>query len=332
MNAHTLENRILVRTRVVVSSFRLLLLVVALGFMILNSAPVSAQIDTGAVAGLIRDSQGAVISGATVTVRNSATGVATTTKTNSDGDYQVLSLIPGTYSVEATMTGFGPAKNPLVEIHVRTRAQVDFTLTVGATQETVEVSDTGVTLQTQSAVVGSVVSAQQINELPLNSRRYADLALLSPGIFKNPSVANAAPDRFSSNGNSESQYYFALDGVDINSGSNYFQDGSVQNVQAPPDAIQEFRLQTRTYSTEFGTSAGAVVNASVKSGTNQFHGDVFEYARNSVLDSNTYYNRQKNIPKGVFSQNQFGGTIGGPIFRDHTFSSVIIKACEARKT
>ncbi len=174
-------------------------------------------------------------------------------------------------------------------------------------------------MQTQSAEVGSVVSAQQINDLPLNSRRYADLALLSPGIFKNPSVANAAPDRFSSNGNSETQNYFALDGVDNNSGSTNLQEGSVQNVQPPPDAIQEFRLQTRTYSTEFGTSAGAVVNASVKSGTNQFHGDVFEYARNSVLDSNTYYNRQKNIPKGVFSQNQFGGTIGGPIFRDHTF-------------
>jgi hypothetical protein len=320
MNAITVEHKISVRTQpTVIPTFSFLFLVAALGLLVLDPATVSAQIDTGAIAGLIRDSQGAVVSRATVAVRNVATGVVSSTKTNGDGEYQVLSLIPGNYSVEATMTGFGPAKNPLVEIHVGTRAQVDFTLTVGATQEQVEVSDTGAALQTQSAEVGLVVAAQQINDLPLNSRRYADLALLSPGIFKNPSVANAAPDRFSSNGNSETQNYFALDGVDNNSGSTNLQEGSVQNVQPPPDAIQEFRLQTRTYSTEFGTSAGAVVNASVKSGTNQFHGDAFEYARNSALDSNTYFNRQKGIPKGIFSQNQFGGTIGGPILRDRTF-------------
>jgi hypothetical protein len=303
----------------ILSNHFLLLLFTALGFAILSPAVSSAQIDTGTIAGIISDSQGAVISGATVAIRNTATGVVTTTKTNGDGNYQALGLIPGTYSIEATMTGFGPAKNPFIEIHVRTRAQVDFSLLVGATQEQVEVTDTGVTLQTQSAEVGAVVGAQQINDLPLNSRRYADLALLSPGIFKNPSVANAAPDRFSSNGNSETQNYFALDGVDNNSGSTNLQEGSVQNVQPPPDAIQEFRLQTRTYSTEFGTSAGAVVNASVKSGTNHFHGNAFEYARNSALDSNTYFNRQKNISKGVFSQNQFGGTVGGPILRDRTF-------------
>src|SRR5580704_3861550 len=291
-----------------------LLLLVAFG-----TSTALAQIDTGTISGVIRDAQGAVVQGATVTISNIATGVVTTTKTNSDGNYEVLGLIPGNYSVEATATGFGVTKNPLIEVHVKTRAQVDFNLTVGANQERIEVNEAGVMLQTQSADVGIVVGTQQINDLPLNARRYADLALLAPGIFKNPSVANPAPDRFSSNGNTETQNYFALDGVDNNSGSTNLQEGSVQNVQPPPDAIQEFRLQTRTYSTEFGTSAGAVVNASVKSGTNQFHGDVFEYARNSALDSNTYFNRQKGIPKGIFSQNQFGGTIGGPIFRDHTF-------------
>ena len=320
MNVKTSKNETSVETQSrVASSLIILVLIAATWLEVLRPTTATAQIDTGAIAGLIRDAQGAVVVGATVTVRNVATGVVSTTKTNGDGNYQVLSLMPGNYSVEAAMTGFGPAKNPLVEIHVRTRAQVDFTLTVGATQEQIEVSDASVTLQTQSAEVGLVVGSQQINELPLNSRRYADLALLSPGIFKNPSVANAAPDRFSSNGNSETQNYFALDGVDNNSGSTNLQEGSVQNVQPPPDAIQEFRLQTRTYSTEFGTSAGAVVNASIKSGTNQFHGDAFEYVRNSVLDANTYFNSQKNIPKGVFSQNQFGGTIGGPILRNHLF-------------
>lgn len=283
------------------------------------SATTWAQFDTGTIAGTLHDEQGAAVVGASVMIRNVATDVATVTKTNGDGTYQVLSLIPGTYSVTVNAQGFSPARNPAVEIHVQSRVQVDFILRIGTVQEQVEVSENAVELQTQSAEVGLVVGAQQINDLPLNSRRYADLALLSPGIFKNPSVANSAPDRFSSNGNSETQNYFALDGVDNNSGSTNLQEGSVQNVQPPPDAIQEFRLQTRTYSTEFGTSAGAVVNASVKSGTNQFHGSAFEFARNSVLDANTYFNRQKGIQKGAFSQNQFGGTIGGPIFRDHTF-------------
>jgi hypothetical protein len=287
--------------------------------LIVCSAAAWAQLDTGTIAGTLHDEQGAAVVGADVTIRNVATDVASATKTNGDGTYQVLSLIPGTYSVTATAQGFNPAKNPAVDVHVQSRVQVDFTLRIGSVQEQIEVSENAVELQTQSAEVGLVVGAEQINDLPLNSRRYADLALLSPGIFKNPSVANSAPDRFSSNGNSETQNYFALDGVDNNSGSTNLQEGSVQNVQPPPDAIQEFRLQTRTYSTEFGTSAGAVVNASVKSGTNHFHGSAFEFARNSVLDANTYFNRQKGIPKGTFSQNQFGGTIGGPIVRDHTF-------------
>ena len=278
-----------------------------------------AQFDNGSIVGILRDSSGAVIAGGTVTVRNTATGVSTTLKTNGDGSYQALALIPGSYTVEASAAGFGVAKNPAVDVHVKTRAEVDFELKAGAKNEVVEVNAAGVALQTQSADVGNVIGTTQINDLPLNARRYADLALLEPGIFKNPSVANAAPDRFSSNGNLETQNYFALDGVDNNSGSTNLQEGSVQNVQPPPDAIQEFRLQTRTYTTEFGTSAGAVVNATTKSGTNSYHGNVWEYARNSALDSNTYFNRQKGIPKGNFSQNQFGGTFGGPIVREHAF-------------
>ena len=161
MNAPMFENEIFTRTRRVAEpSFFFLFVAAVLGLVILNPATALAQIDTGAIAGIIRDTQGAVVTGAAVTIRNLATGVVSSTKTNGDGEYQVLSLIPGSYSVEATMTGFGPAKNPAVEIHVRTRAQVDFTLTVGATQEQVEVSDTGVTLQTQSAEVGLVVASQ----------------------------------------------------------------------------------------------------------------------------------------------------------------------------
>ncbi len=286
--------------------------VLSLAIVVLLAATAQAQLDKGAITGTLRDQAGAVLANATVTVLNIATGVSTRVTTNSDGTYQVLALNPGTYSVEASAPGFGNAKTPEVEIHVKSRAEVDLTLQVGSRTEQIEVRESAATLQTQSADVGTTIGTTQINDLPLNARRYADLALLSPGIFKNPVVANAAPDRFSSNGNSETQNYFALDGVDNNSGSTNLQEGSVQNVQPPPDAIQEFRVQTRTYSTEFGTSAGAVINASIKSGTNKFHGNAWEYARNSVFDSNTFLNRQKNIAKGNFSQNQFGGTTRRP--------------------
>jgi hypothetical protein len=280
------------------------------------------QLDAGSITGTLRDPSGAVIIGATVTIRNVATGVTTVLKTNNNGTYQALALIPGTYSVEASAAGFSTAKNTTVEVHVKTRAEVDFDLVPGATTDMIEVRSDYQGLQTQSADVGNVIGTAQINDLPLNARRYADLALLEPGIFKNPGAANPAPDRFSSNGNLETQNYFALDGVDNNSGSTNLQEGSVQNVQPPPDAIQEFRLQTRTYSVEFGTSAGAIVNASTKSGTNSLHGSAWEYVRNSVFDANSWANKHTvgtPLPKGNFSQNQFGGTIGGHVIRDKFF-------------
>ncbi len=186
-------------------------------------------------------------------------------------------------------------------------------------------------LDTQTAELGGVVRQQQIVDLPLNGRRYSDLALLEPGIFKDPSVANAAPDRFSSNGNLETQNYFSLDGVDNNSGSTNLQEGSVQTVQPPPDALQEFRVQTRTYSAEFGTSAGAVINASIKSGSNQFHGDLWEFLRNNDLDANRFINNANRVPRGHFSQNQFGGTFGGPIIKDKTFFFVDSQGLISRK-
>jgi outer membrane receptor protein involved in Fe transport len=293
----------------------------ACAILILLIVPTYAQVDNGSITGIVRDSTGAVLRGADVTIRNLSNGFSTKVKTNGDGSYQGLALIPGTYSVEVVAQGFSPAKNPTVEVHVQTRAQVDFTMTVGASQEQVLVEASGALLQTQTADVGVVVASKQINDLPLNGRTYDSLALLEPGVFSNPSseVANAAEGRFSANGNLELQNYFSLDGIDNNSGSENLQEQSVQVITPPPDALQEFRLQTRTYSTEFGTSAGAVVNASIKSGTNKFHGDVWDYLRNSALDANTYFNDAAGIPLGHFSQNQFGGTVGGPVLKNRLF-------------
>lgn len=283
--------------------------------------PGSAQIDNGSIVGTVRDSAGAVVAGAQVSIINKATNVTVSLRSNGDGSYVAQALIPGVYRVEATAQGYSTDVDESVTVNVQTRAKVDFTLHAGKTQQQVEVRASGELLQTQTADVGGVVESKQINDLPLNGRDYDTLALLEPGVYHDPSseVANPAEGRFSSNGNLELQNYFALDGIDNNSGSENLQEQTVQVIIPPPDALQEFRLQTRTYSTEFGTSAGAIVNASIKSGTNEFHGDAWDYFRNSALDANTYFNNATGVPIGHFNQNQFGGTLGGPIRRDKVF-------------
>jgi len=270
------------------------------------------------------DSSGAVVPKASITVTNKATGVAITTPVNDSGEYQVLALIPGSYTVKASADGFESVLRDDIELHVQDRLSIEFVLKVGSVTQEVVVTGGEPLLQTQTADVGNVVDTQLVNDLPLNGRRYADLALLEPGVQKFYAANNPAPDRFSVNGNLELQNNFLLNGVDNNSWSENLQEFSVQVVQPPPDAVQEFRVQTRTYSTEFGNSAGAVINATIKSGTNQYHGNLFEYLRNAALDANSWVNNAnpmngKPLPKGHFVQNQFGGTFGGPIIKDKTF-------------
>src|SRR5579864_3526178 len=287
--------------------------------VIISAAPAFAQIDRGAIEGKVLDASGSVVPKAMVTVTNKATGVGVTAPVNDSGEYQVLALIPGTYSVKVSADGFESVLHDDIELHVQDRLSVDFTLKVGSVKQEVVVTAGEPLLQTQTADVGSVVDEQRVNDLPLNGRRYADLALLEPGVQKFYAANNPAPDRFSVNGNLELQNNFLLNGIDNNSWSENLQEFSVQVVQPPPDAVQEFRVQTRTYSAEFGNSAGAVINVTLKSGTNQYHGDVFEYVRNNVFDANSWINNKNGLPKGHFSQNQFGGTLGGPIIKDKTF-------------
>src|SRR5215472_1065973 len=284
-----------------------------------SAFPAFAQIDRGAIVGTVEDSSGAVVPQATVTVTNKATGVALATPVNSVGEYQVLALIPGTYTVRVQAKGFETSVRDDIAVHVQDRLSLNFNLKVGSINEQVVVTETEPLLQTQTADVGSVVDTKRVNDLPLNGRRYADLALLEPGVQKFYAANNPAPDRFSVNGNLELQNNFLLNGIDNNSWSENLQEFSVQVVQPPPDAVQEFRVQTRTYSAEFGNSAGAVINAAIKSGSNGYHGNLFEYLRNAVFDANSWINNRNNKPKGRFSQNQYGGTFGGPIIKDKTF-------------
>ena len=284
-----------------------------------SALPAFGQVDRGAIVGRVLDSSGGAVPKATITVTNKPTGVAITTPVNGSGEYQVLALIPGTYSVKVSAAGFESVLRDDIVLHVQDRLSIEFVLKVGSVNQQVVVTAGEPLLQTQTADVGNVVDTQMINDLPLNGRRYADLALLEPGVQKFYAANNPAPDRFSVNGNLELQNNFLLNGVDNNSWSENLQEFSVQVVQPPPDAVQEFRVQTRTYSTEFGNSAGAVINATIKSGTNSYHGNLYEYLRNAAMDANSWIRNTNKRPRGGFVQNQFGGTFGGPILKDKTF-------------
>ena len=290
-------------------------------FLLFLSVLAWGQASSGTIVGSVHDPSGAAVPGAQVAVTNTATNVTRTTQSDASGEYQMPALIPGTYSVKASATGFTPQQANNVVINVQSRQLVNFALKIGSVSQQVEVVATPPVLETQSPNIGGVVTASQIVDLPLNGRRYSDLALLEPGVTTFPpgEEGHQTPDRFNVNGNLDLENDFLLDGTDNNSGSENLQEGSVQVVHPPPDALTEFRMQTRTYSAEFGTSAGAVINASVKSGTNRFHGDLWEFVRNNALDANTFFNNRNGVPIGGFQQNQFGGTLGGPILHNRTF-------------
>ena len=289
--------------------------------VLLTLATISAraQTDTGAIVGFVQDKSNARVPAVTVDVANTATGVTRSYLTNGDGEYEALQLIPGLYSVTVKHAGFQTAVRKNITVNVQDRIQVDFSIGVSADQQQVVVNETSVELQTQSAEVNGIMPAQELNDLPLNGRDYDSLVLTQPGVFRDNSVSNPAEGLFSANGNLQLQNYFQLDGIDNNSKSENLQEQSTQSVIPPPDALQEFVLQTRTYSVEFGTAAGAVVNVSTRSGTNQFHGDAWDYIQNGAMNANTYFNNYNGIPRGQYNQNQFGGTAGGRIKRDKTF-------------
>jgi hypothetical protein len=285
----------------------------------LTAIPASSQTDTGTIVGIVQDKSDARVAGATVNVTDTATSVTRSYVTNGDGEYNALQLIPGVYDVTVQHSGFATVVRKGITVNVQDRVQVDFVIGVSTVQQEVVVNETAAELQTQSAEVAGVMPSQELNDLPLNGRDYDQLVLTQPGIFRDNTVSNPAEGLFSANGNLQLQNYFQLDGIDNNSKSENLQEQSTQSVIPPPDALQEFVLQTRTYSTEFGTAAGAVVNVSTKSGTNQFHGDAWDYIQNGALNANTYFNNYNGIPRGQYDQNQFGGTVGGPIKRDKTF-------------
>ena len=300
------------------------LVCVALGLLLLGTVPAAvAQTVSGTILGSVTDPTGAVISNAKVTLVNEGTGLTRTVTTDTNGEYVAPSLPTGRYTVISEITGFKTLTMSNVEVGVDQRVRIDLKVEVGAMTESVSITAETPLLQTSSSELGTTVGNEQMEALPLNGRNFVNLTRTVPGVLRGIPGANIdgagslawrASASFSANGQRARDNNFMLDGVDNN-------ETWLQTVVIFPsvDALDEFKLQTSTYSAEFGRSLGGVVNLQIKSGTNAFRGSGFEFHRNDAFDANNFFNNRANRPKPAFKQNQFGGTLGGPLFKDKTF-------------
>ena len=280
-----------------------------------------AQSDTGSLRVEVVDSTGAAVVGAAVKVTNEATSVSATKNTVADGYATFDPIQQGTYDVEVQMAGFKGVKNTGVTVDVNGRRFLSVKMAVAPVSEAIDVVESTPPLQTEQASLGQVISGDVAVQLPLQGRRYTDLALLVPGVTvaSDLNPVTRGPDWFVANGNYQTQNNFLLDGFDNNQGTTNAQSLSSEVVRPSPDAISEFKVQTNSYSAEFGRSAGAVVNVSLKSGTNQVHGTAFYYNRDKALAANSWLNNLTGLPKQDLGWHQFGGSIGGPIVKHKLF-------------
>ena len=280
------------------------------------------QVDEGAITGNIVDTTGAVIPNAQVTLLNTDQGITLETKSGGDGGYKFSPVRAGHYQLTVTAKGFATTAQKNITLNVAQTLQVNVSLKLGAASETVEVNAAPPQLQTEEASVGQVIGGQEVNALPLNGRNFTFLAQLGAGM-QTPQAdtrGNAASGAFSANGLRPAQNNYLLDGIDNNSNAVDFLNGTNFIILPPVDAISEFKVQTADFSAELGRSAGAVLNATIKSGTNTLHGAAWEFFRNDVLDATGWFEKNTTNPfKGKLNLNQFGASIGGPIIKNKLF-------------
>ena len=250
-----------------------------------------------------------------------APNISVSSATGSDGQYTFSPVKIGRYSISASATGFQTVKQNNVTVDVQQKVEVDISLTIGQATETVVVNDAPPLLQTLDASVGQVIQGATINDLPLNGRNYTFLAQLSAGVTQGQQDSRGlgSSGSFAANGLRPAQNNYLLDGIDNNTNLVDFLNGTAYSVKPPVDALQEFKIETNNYSAESGRSAAAVLNATLKSGSNAFHGAAWEFLRNDKLDAANFFENAGGLKKGEFRQNQFGATFGGPIRRDKTF-------------
>jgi outer membrane receptor protein involved in Fe transport len=280
-----------------------------------------AQVDTGTILGTVKDQSGAVVPNAKVSLTNEGTGFTISSKTSGEGNYTFTPVKIGTYTVSVEAPGFAKAIRTHLTLNIDQNLVVDLSLRPGAVTQTITVTTAPPALQTQNASLGDVVTGRSVNNLPLNGRNFTFLAQLVAGV-NTPQAdtrGNAASGAFSANGMRPAQNNYLLDGIDNNSDNVDFLNGTNYNVLPPVDAIAEFKVQTSNYSAQYGRAGGAILNATIKSGSNKFHGNVWEFLRNDKFDSADFFENSANLKKGEFRQNQFGFTAGGPIKKNKIF-------------
>jgi len=286
------------------------------GLVAILTFPALGQSTGGRILGRVADPTGAVLAGVKITLVNEATGASRETQTNASGDYTFVEVVPGTYRVEYELAGFKKSVQKSVTVDVNQVVTLNQILAIGATQETVEVTSEAPQVDTTSTQLGAVINDRSVNELPLNTRDTYQFLQLQPGVQSQLGSSGSlfygsdSAGSVSVNGGRGRSNNFSVNGGDAND-----QFVNLPTIQPTPDSIEEFRVITNTFDAEYGRNSGAVVNVITKSGTNNFHGNVYEYFRNKVLNAQGYF----NTVKPQFNQNQFGGTFGGPIKKDRTF-------------
>jgi len=291
-------------------------------------AALRAQVAGGTLSGTITDPTGRAVPQAQIVITNVATGVERVVTTNADGFYTAVNLLPGEYQVKISATGFNTEVKTGITMNVGAQQTFDLPLHVGTVSHTVQVTTEAPAVQVTSSEISATVNATTVRELPLNGRSWTDLAALQPGvetIQTQPSFATGSDrgnrgfgQQLTISGARPQQNNYRLDGVSLNDYANGA-PGSVLGGNLGVDAIQEFSVLTSNYSAEYGKTSGGVVNATTRSGTNSFHGSGYEFLRNSALDAANFFENAGGIPKAPFKRNQFGGAIGGPIVKNHTF-------------
>jgi len=281
-----------------------------------------AQFDTASVVGTVKDASGATVPEAKVTLTNTQTGVSAIRTTSGDGNYEFVNVRPGIYLVSAEKPGFSIALMDNVQVQVAARLRVDMQMAVGQLTEKVEVTGAAPLVETDTSQRSQVITGEQMRELALNGREYSALALLSTGVRQSAlNKSNQGTPRegaFNVNGLRSTFNNFLIDGVDNNAYGTSNQGFSNQVMQPPPDAVSEFRVVTNNQSAEYGRAAGATVNVAYRSGTNGFHGDAWEFFRDTKLNAETYF-KPADGSKPTLRRNQYGGTIGGPLVKNKAF-------------
>jgi len=281
----------------------------------------NAQLYTGSISGTVTDPSAAAIPSAKLTLVDADKGFTFTASADSEGRFLFRQIPPGTYNLTAEATNFQSQRKDTIKLDVNQNVSINFTLKIGQASETVEVTASSVHLQTEDAVTGQVVNRKFVNDLPLVDRDFTNLAFLAPGITEsNLGYAKNSNGgiNFYSNGGRNSTADVLIDGA---SATNFEQNSGIQNVPYVPsvDSVEEFKVQQSNFTAEFGFAGGTVVNVVSRSGTNQYHGSLYEFFRNSVMDANEWFANKFGDPIPPLKRNNFGGTFGGPIKKDKTF-------------